>query len=174
MSHVNNKMKTYLNLFLLIMVFVLPIIASELLYLYRQHIDFKTLNHGVIVNPPIDVKFLYQGMNNATEKKWRLLQVTDDFCDAQCEKEFYQLGQVKKILGKDRDRVLVISIGGKYTKLDQLNMLFAQHGEKNFIVKNKIYIVDPLGNLFMYYPAAANPMNILKDMQRVLEVSQIG
>jgi hypothetical protein len=173
-SNMKSNLKTYLNLFLLVMVFVLPMIASELLYLYRQHINFKTLNHGVIINPPIDVKFLYQSMNNASEKKWRLLQVTDDVCDAQCVKELYQLGQVKKILGKDRDRVLVVSMGGKFTKLQQLNHLFAQHGEKDFSVKNKIYLIDPLGNLFMYYPAAANPMNILKDMQRVLEVSQIG
>ena len=46
--------------------------------------------------------------------------------------------------------------------------------QKDFVMQHKIYLVDPLGNLFMYYADTTDPMNVLKDLKRVLEVSQIG
>jgi len=35
-------------------------------------------------------------------------------------------------------------------------------------------VVDPLGNLMMYYPADARPKGILEDMKRLLRLSHIG
>lgn len=168
----NSNLKVYLTLFFLVLVFVLPIIGGNLLYSYRSHLNFKTTNYGVIVNPALNVPFLYAW--HGSEKKWRVIQVTDDFCDAKCNLEFYQLGQVKKALGKDTDRVVVLNIGGRYPQLQKLAALFIQRGATNFAVKNKIYLIDPMGNLFMYYPATTDPMNVLKDLQHVLGVSQIG
>ena len=46
--------------------------------------------------------------------------------------------------------------------------------EDKQLLKSKIYLVDPLGNGFMYYSATVNPLDILKDLKQVLKVSQIG
>ena len=59
-------------------------------------------------------------------------------------------------------------------QVQKLKMDFKQQGNQNFVVSHKIYLIDPIGNLFMYYPDDTNPMNVLKDLKRVLEVSQIG
>ena len=37
-----------------------------------------------------------------------------------------------------------------------------------------LYLVDPLGNWMMVYPGAAEYKGILKDIKRLLRVSQIG
>ena len=37
-----------------------------------------------------------------------------------------------------------------------------------------LYIVDPLGNLMMRYPADATPRAILTDLERLLRLSHIG
>lgn len=38
----------------------------------------------------------------------------------------------------------------------------------------RIYLVDPLGNLVMSYPPGADPKDLLKDLGRLLRLSQIG
>jgi cytochrome oxidase Cu insertion factor (SCO1/SenC/PrrC family) len=39
---------------------------------------------------------------------------------------------------------------------------------------DNIYLVDPLGNLMMYYPSDADPRGMIQDLQRLLKYSQIG
>ena len=38
----------------------------------------------------------------------------------------------------------------------------------------RIYLVDPLGNLVMSYPPGTDPRDLLKDLGRLLRLSQIG
>jgi hypothetical protein len=37
-----------------------------------------------------------------------------------------------------------------------------------------IYVVDPLGNLMLRFPADPDPKGIMKDMKQLLKASQIG
>jgi hypothetical protein len=37
-----------------------------------------------------------------------------------------------------------------------------------------IYLVDPLGNVMMRFPAGAEPRRMLKDLDRLLKASQVG
>jgi hypothetical protein len=39
---------------------------------------------------------------------------------------------------------------------------------------NRVYLVDPLGNFMMSYPADADPTGMRKDLARLLRISQIG
>lgn len=39
---------------------------------------------------------------------------------------------------------------------------------------DRIYLVDPLGNLMMSYPAEADPTGMRKDLARLLRVSRVG
>src|SRR3990167_1601154 len=163
-----NKKNTIL--LLLTMTFVIPLIASGLLYYYNDHFRFKTINHGVLLTSSLDARFLYSDMRDEKERKWRVIY-TYDVCAEQCKKIDYQLQQVKKALGKDSNRVNVILLSNQDVRIKKLKNIFIQ---QNVVVQNKIYLVDPLGNLFMYYSSVANPMDILRDLKRVLEVSQIG
>ncbi|MEO8401094.1 MAG: hypothetical protein ABI597_04765 [Gammaproteobacteria bacterium] len=162
------------KLALLVLMFVVPLAASWCLYHYHNYFQLKTLNHGALVNPAIDAAFLYADNSAAHEKKWRVIYVSDASCDTQCEKIQFQLQQVQKAMGKNSDRVDTQRITLNKLVLKKLTTAFEKIGTRDFIASRKIYLIDPLGNLFMYYPETTNPMNVLNDMKRVLEVSQIG
>jgi hypothetical protein len=38
----------------------------------------------------------------------------------------------------------------------------------------RVYIIDPLGNLMMFYPPEADPSGMLKDLRKLLKYSKIG
>jgi hypothetical protein len=38
----------------------------------------------------------------------------------------------------------------------------------------RIYVIDPLGNLMMFYAADTKPKGMLEDMKRLLRLSSIG
>jgi cytochrome oxidase Cu insertion factor (SCO1/SenC/PrrC family) len=148
---------------------ILPIIASTILYFNHNYFNLKTLNRGVLVTPAMNVKDLEIGSTN--DKKWRIIYAESGQCDEHCKTLSFQLSQLTKILNKDRDRTIFMSVNGPY---ETLKKKFVQNGMKDFIVANRVYLIDPMGNLFMYYADTIDPMNILHDLKRVLEVSQVG
>lgn len=166
-------LKTNKQFIIIVFLFTFPLLASVLLFHYHDYFHLKTLNRGTLITSPMDVRYLYTRAKNAEQKKWRIVYVADENCNHQCEEIHHQLQQVQKALGKDSDRVKTMLIND-HSVLQQLKTSLIQQKNKNFVVNNKIYLVDPLGNLFMYYPSDVNPMDVLNDLKRVLEVSQIG
>lgn len=160
--------KKYTPFILLIIAFILPIVISWLLYYNHEHFSLKTTNHGVLVNPPMDVKNLWRDHDS---KKWQIVYVPNHVCDTDCENVVYTLNQIKKALGKDSQRVDIKKISFSEPHISAQKQSFVN---EKFSIENKVYLVDPAGNLFMYYADSSNPMNILKDLKHVLEVSQIG
>lgn len=160
----NSRQKTSVKPILLLLIFIVPMIMSWLLFHYHDHFQFKTTNHGILVNPPLNVGNIDFGMD--TQKKWKIIFVSANNCDEQCQQIAFQLHQIQKAMGKDHERIIVVQWHGENTP-------FKDIFQQNFVT-NKIFLVDPHNNLFMYYPSTTNPMNILKDIKKVLGVSQIG
>lgn len=160
--------KTYKQLFIMLFIFTIPVIVSWILFHYHHYFHLKTLNNGTLISSPIDVKYLYSDMENGQQKKWRVIYIANETCYSACREIEHQLNQVQKALGKDSDRVNTVFIDNKNKQIQKLTASI------HFSATNKIYLVDPLGNLFMYYSSDVDPMNVLKDLKRVLEVSQIG
>ncbi len=133
---------------LLLLIFIIPMIGSYILFHYHEKFPLKQTNHGQLISPPILTNFLH---------KWQMIYV----CDENCDKVFHSLQQIKKVFGKDSNRIEV-----QQKTLDEMQM--------NVLQKNKIYLIDPRGNLFMFYDDNENPMNIVKDLKKVLGASQIG
>ena len=105
-------------------------------------------------------------------KKWQMIYISSQNCDQSCLKIKHNLNQIKIALGKNSLRVVVVFPDNQMEK--KLSKLFYLRYQNKFTIVNKIYLVDPEGNIFMYYPSDVNPMNILKDLKHLLEVSQIG
>jgi hypothetical protein len=170
----NRMKKPHKQLFIILIIFILPVIASWVLFHYHTLFHLKTSNYGTFTHAPIDVTYLYSGNAHIEQKKWTILYITSNNCDNECQQINHQLQQVQKALGKNRDRVTILLIKSNNTQMQKLKILLNQQENPSFVMENKIYLIDPLGNLFMYYPEQVNPMNILKDLQHLLEVSQIG
>ncbi len=161
------KKRKYIQLILLILVFIFPAILGALLYFYHAHFQFKTTNHGILVNPPMIMQTMH--MKAIIGKKWLVIYVPGIPCDKHCHHIQHSLNQVKLALGKDSDRVNVILADS--VMQSELSTVF---DKAHFIVTQKIYLIDPIGYLFMYYSSDTDPMHLLKDLKHVLEVSQIG
>lgn len=140
------------KLYLVVMLFFLPMIASWVLYHYHDYFQLKTTNHGTLIEPPVNEPSFQK------EKIWRIIYVNSGSCDVLCQKRNFMLHQVQKALGKDSERVKILLADKPFNQMQS----------------GKIYLVDPAANIFMYYPDSTDPMNILKDLKKVLEVSQIG
>jgi len=149
-------------LIILFAISILPFLMAWVLYHYAHFFPFKTLNHGQFIDPPV---------KSQPHPKWEILYIHSLSCQASCKNVIHQLHQLRKALGKDSERVDIIDISNQ---ADQETSLFRGLLARKLPLLETIYLVDPAGNLFMCYPSSVDPMNILKDMKRVLEVSQIG
>lgn len=165
-----SQSKNYTTLLFLILSFFVPIVASYFLYYHHAHFNLKTTNKGVLVNPPVDIQNLWYKPSDI--KKWQVVYVpNNDVCDTECEQVTYTLNQIKKALGKNSDRVVIKRVLPEVPfSREQIQPM----AKENFSIQNKVYLVDPKGNLFMYYASTSDPMNILKDLNHILEVSHVG
>jgi hypothetical protein len=91
--------------------------------------------------------------------------------------------QVRRAVGKDAERIerlwlltdagkpraeLLAAIEGSHVVRADAELL------KSFPGPEHIYLVDPLGNLMMRFPADPDPSRMIKDLQRLLKYSRFG
>ena len=69
--------------------------------------------------------------------------------------------QLKKALPKD-----------KYNKIKLLDIIKYPFFE--YFKKNHLYIIDPLGNIFIYYEKDFKAKGLKKDIKKILRISRIG
>ena len=120
--------------------------------------------------------------------KWVMLQFDAAACDSDCERKLYFMRQLRVAQGKDMDRVarvwvltdsgtpgpeLLAAIDGTYVARVSGDSFAAAFSRRRSAVDN-IYLIDPLGNLMMRFPRDPDPSKMLKDLQHLLKVSQIG
>ena len=124
--------------------------------------------------------------------KWTLLYVQDGRCEAACRRRLYDTRQVRLALDREMKRVQRVFIGDsdccdwkellaahpdlraiRATPADEplLGLLPSRPGT---VDSQRVYLVDPLGNVMMFYEADASPKGMLKDLQRLLRLSSIG
>jgi hypothetical protein len=193
-----------LTLVLIFSIFLLPVAAAWWFFLHGEHWQRSTTNYGTLVVParPVDLSGLQPlGTDEATDdagrRRWTLLTVAGRSCDSRCESNLYKMRQLRLALGEDMRRVrrmLVLTqapvdpafaavlkghdglqrmTGDAQALLTALGP-FSGDGMPDPAESRYIYVVDPLGNLMMTYGPDAEPKPMLKDLQRLLKVSQVG
>ncbi len=127
--------------------------------------------------------------------KWTMLYVGDGACDARCRKALYLTRQSRIALNKDMDRIQrVFLVTGHccdraFLEREHPDLIVAQldgpdgarllapfpaYADGPVGTAGRIYLVDPLGNLLMSYPASAPDKALLTDMKKLLRLSHIG
>lgn len=130
-----------------------------------------------------------------SQSKWVLLVTGDNDCSDVCQQALYTVRQVNIALGKEAERVTrvlassVDSYALSSSIAEQYPMLALATTEaaaiKRFsagvsssteasINSWNIWVVDPLGNVILRYEADRHGKDILKDMKRLLKLSNIG
>jgi hypothetical protein len=157
------------------------------------------VNRGELVQPPrplpaLSLPLLGSGSTDAQflRRKWTFLMVQQGACDEACLQRLYDTRQVRLALDREMNRVQRVLIADtdccdlaalheshpdlivvEHTDAAQplVALLPAAAGAQN---SHRVYLVDPLGNLMMFYPLDARPKGMLQDMKRLLQLSQIG
>jgi hypothetical protein len=157
------------------------------------------VNRGELVQPArplpaLSLPLLGSGQTDAQflQRKWTFLMAQQGACDAACLQRLYDTRQVRLALDRQMDRVQrvliadaeccdlaalreshpdLIAVERTAAARPLLALLPADAGEQN---SHRVYVVDPLGNLMMFYPLDAKPKGMLQDMKRLLQLSQIG
>ena len=124
--------------------------------------------------------------------KWTFLYVQHGRCDDECRRHLYDTRQVRLALDREMNRVQRVFIGdGDCCDLKELlaahpdliavrqsaadDSLLALLPERSGALNShRVYLIDPLGNLMMFYAADARPKGMLEDMKRLLRLSSIG
>jgi cytochrome oxidase Cu insertion factor (SCO1/SenC/PrrC family) len=181
----------------------LPLIIAYALF-YSGWRPGSTANYGELVQParPIADATL-QTLDKKKIRfsewrgKWTLITFSPAECLSPCEKTLYNLRQVVAAQGEEAKRVQSVFIVTDPKALVWLHYAIKDYPDMLVIVgpmedvrtlarqfvlpdgsppegSQRIYLVDPLGNLMMSYPPGADPTGLRKDLARLLRISQIG
>lgn len=162
------------------------------------------VNHGDLIDPPRplpDVTLPTAGREDAghtspqwLKGKWTLLYVGDGQCAARCRETLYNSRQVRLALNREMDRVQRVFIA-EGACCDRM-FLETEHPDLITVLAtadaaplldrlptvdgippshaDRIYIIDPLGNLMMSFAPDAKPKGLLTDLKRLLNLSHVG
>jgi cytochrome oxidase Cu insertion factor (SCO1/SenC/PrrC family) len=160
-------------------------------------------NKGTLVHParplglPADMRAAEMPLNDYLQGKWTLLYFGDADCDDACNTNLYNMRQVHILQNEHMRRVQRLFLLRSDTLPETLASLLeqeypdmtvtsvtaeqAQQIAPDFLIDGvsmqgaeRIYIIDPLGNLMMYYPPGTDPGGMHKDLKKLLKYSKIG
>ena len=172
-----------------------PVIASYLTY-YVLRPDGRR-NYGELISPqrPLPAATTTDlngqpGQLTALKNQWLLISVASSACDAACQQRLYLQRQLRESLGREKTRAdwvwLVTDAGAvapqfksgltEATVLRVSAEALAQWlpAAANQRLEEHLYLVDPLGNLMMRFPAnmdVAGAAKAKRDLDRLLRAS---
>ena len=183
------------KMFAVLLVCASPVIASYLTY-YVVRPDGRR-NFGELLTPQRPLPAIATtdlngkpGELKALKNQWLLISVASAACDAACQQRLFFQRQLRESLGKEKMRAdwvwLVTDAAAVDKKLkpalaeaavlrvaaeDLAKWLPAATNQR---VDDHLYVVDPLGNLMMRFPAnmdAAGAARAKRDLDRLLRAS---
>jgi hypothetical protein len=161
----------------------------------------RTTNYGQLVAParPLPAVALAEPggdhlPGDFLKQKWTLVYLHSGSCRDLCQQNLYKMRQVRLAQGKNLDRVqrLLVVTERRADAFDKElqatwpGLVIAQpvgEGAAQFLeqfrlrtdeppaAKERIYLVDPYGNLMMSYESNAEPGGMLKDLEHLLKWS---
>jgi hypothetical protein len=164
------------TLILIAVVAAAPILASYAAY-YLFPRD-KQVNYGELLptRPPPDAAMLAE-----FKGRWVLLTADAAACNAECEAALYGTRQARTIQGREMDRVVRVWL--VTADVAPAPALLAEHPD--LVIRRgtlsgwpagaeRIYLVDPLGNLVLAWPRDPDIKKMSTDIGRLLKASRIG
>ena len=130
------------------------------------------------------------------DEHWVILQPVPAVCDDSCLKEVSNLRQIHRASGRQQFRIRLALLLDESSPADQAKSLLAIYPEFHLIrdpsgilsealagIQQKlsgqagpakgVYMIDPLGNIMMYYKAGSDPNYIKQDLKRLLTWSKL-
>jgi hypothetical protein len=181
-----------LQMALIALIFLGPLALAAWLYYGDPSLQPEgRANHGVLLEPIMNLEDALpdSGLHVIEGVHWKLLYSFTSPCDDDCRNGLYTSRQIRLMLGREMDRVVRVFLHGE-APLDTI-FLEAEHeglvtlGETSLTETlvgklpagtpgNGYFLVDPLGNLVLYFPPDTEPRDMVSDLKRLLRLSRIG
>lgn len=186
------KLTSRSKLLLVVGVFVVPVIAAYLAYFGWRPAGHT--NYGELI-PPTPLQHLDGTLAggeplrlDALQGKWVMVHAGPAQCDAHCARQLYLMRQVRLTQGKDQSRIerlwVVTDAGTPDASVVDAHPglvvwrpadpAFAGQFPPGGDRAGHIYLVDPLGNLMLRFPADPDHKGMMKDLKLLLKASQVG
>ena len=182
-----------IELLLILLLCAMPVVAAYIAFYFWQPRQ-GIMNYGELLPPrplPDVAMQLVDGRAfrmSELRGKWVLLQVDSAACNQNCRQKLYYLRQVRLTQGKNMQRIeraWIIDDSGtpQQDVMKEYAGTWLIRGAGSALLaalpaaesaKDHIYVVDPMGNLMLRFPRNADPSKMVKDISRLLKVSQIG
>ena len=179
----------------LLLVCIAPVAASYFMY-YVVRPDGRK-NFGTLIQPqrpmPEIATLDLQGKPGKLtdlQRQWLLVSVAPGACNADCEQHLYLQRQMREALGREKDRVdwvwlvtdqtavrpeLRTGVGtADVLRVDEAALGEWLQPEPNHALSEHLYVVDPMGNWMMRFPAnldATGAARAKRDLERMLRAS---
>lgn len=187
-----------LTLIALMALFLSPVLAA---WLWTPD-TFR--NRGELIDPPqplVNVPMISPDGSDVDLTnlfgRWTYVFFVEAGCDESCKQLADAVERVRLSQGKNEKRVRLmvitlspdalssvdeirlimpktIVLGVNAAEKEQLLPQFMSIGEASALQSGSVFLVDPMGNLMMSYPAKADPTDLRKDISRLLRASRIG
>jgi len=184
-----------LKMLLVLFICAAPVVASYFTYYVLRPEGRR--NFGELIDPQRPLPDLsVAGLDGTPHKltdlkgQWLLVSVASGACDEQCEKHLYLQRQVLTSLGKERDRfdwvwlitdeqpvrptLLPALKDATVFRLDFDQVSNWLMPAKDRVLSDHLYVVDPMGNWMMRFPAkldAEGAVKAKRDLERLLRAS---
>jgi len=180
-----------LQLLLIAAVFFGPLAVAAWMYYGGDLRPESHTNHGALLRPIVNVigQLPASTIVKPGNRYWVLVYSNDDECDATCENALYTMRQSRQMLGKEMDRLLRVFLHGEsspdtvFLATEHAGLVTLRDIELAALLDSKkpvtlaaggYFLIDPLGNLVMYFEPGMDPSDMVEDIQRLLKLSRIG
>lgn len=180
------------KLLMLFLVCIAPVVVSYFMY-YVVRPDGRR-NYGELIDPQRPLPS-FSGMDASGRSvpltelthQWLFISVADSACDAACDKHLYIQRQLREGLGPDKGRLDWVwlrtgdaalaeplkqaTAAATVLHVDEAELATWLQPAAGQRLADHLYVVDPMGNWMMRFPADADPSKIKRDLGRLLKAS---
>lgn len=176
----------------LLLVCTAPVIASYFTYYVIR--PEGTRNYGELIDPQRPIPAIMVTDANGVQQpltqwkdQWLLISVADGACDDACQQHLYWQRQLRETLGKEKDRLDWVwlrtgateptaELAAATEKAEVLAVdaaalsqwLQPAQGQQ---IQDHLYLVDPIGNWMMRFPAEPDLRRVKRDIDRLMRAS---
>lgn len=192
------KTRRMYQLWLLVLIFALPIALAWFFYLNPELLPKGRTNKGELIGTPLSVADIslktFQGdtLELATlQPKWTLVLIGDERCSNRCQQRVFEMRQISKALADNSSRLERLLIMFKLGDTESLQKItdnfpktyvawasndlldrFSSTISKEKKLINTAWIIDPRGDLMMHYKTDDPAEYILSDLEKLMKASK--
>lgn len=181
-----------LQVVLLGLVFAVPLLIAAWMYFGGEGLQpAGRTNHGILMEPFDNLRDIAPRDANRVlpADKWGLVYVNEGSCGEPCRYALYTMRQSRLMLGNDMSRLQRVFLHGdqapdaEFVGEEHAGLVMKPAAALGRELSGRIpagsppggfFLVDPLGNLVMYFPPDIDPGAMVDDIDHLFGLSSIG